>query len=130
MFKDLRMFEKLQKQFRDLPAFIDEISAYEDVKGGAPFPALRDVSDIKIAGDVAVGRGRIAYPPPADMLQPIHFCKIDGRWYLTIPDPPPPLSVSERARQLQAEVETLGVTLDCSGPPSEKTYDSLRMSVR
>jgi hypothetical protein len=118
MFKALRMFENLQKQFRDLPAFIDEISAYVDTKGGTVFPAIFDVRDFTIKGDVAVAQGRIDYPPPADMPQPIHFCKIDGRWYLTIPDPPPPLSASERAAQLQAEVKSFSVMLACSGKPA------------
>jgi hypothetical protein len=125
MFKDLRLFEQLQKQFRDLPAFIDEISTYVD-----GFPAMLDVKDFKITGALGVAHGRIGDPPLADMPQPIHFSKIDGHWYLTIPDPPPPLSVSERAAQLDAEAGTLWVTLGRSGPPSEKTYDEVRMSVQ
>ena len=71
---------------------------------------------------------------------------MDGKWYMTIPDPPPPLSVSERAKQLCAEVESLWIVLCCSTaavvpvdepneskiaqPLSEKRYGELRMSVR
>lgn len=130
MFKELRAFESDQKRFRDLPAFIDEISRYVDGKGQTPFQKLVDVKDIRVEGDTAVGHGKQSLPPPLDLPVQIHFCRIGGRWYLTIPDPPPPLSVSERARQLQAEVETLEFFLCCSGPAGEKTYDSLRMSVR
>jgi hypothetical protein len=130
MFKELRSFESDQKRFRDLPAFIEEISRYVDGKGQTPFQKLGDVQDIRVEGDTAVGHGKQNLPPPLDLPGQIHFCKIGGKWYLTIPDPPPPLSVSERAKQLQAEVETLHVFLCCNGPPSEKTYDSLSMSVR
>jgi hypothetical protein len=115
MAKDLRAFEKLQEQFRDLPGFVDEMA---NLVGEGPFAKLRDVRDIKIAGDLAVGQGRIDYPPPADMVQPIHFCKLDGRWYLTVPDPPPALSVNERAAKLKAEVESFSVMLACSGRPA------------
>ena len=127
MFKELLAFEKSQKQFRDLPAFVDEIS---NAAGDAPFPALRDVRDIRITGDMAVGQGRLGYPPPADMLQPIHFCKLDGRWYLTIPDPPPPLSVPECAAQLKAEVGSFSVNLVCSHAAGDnQKYGQLMMSV-
>jgi hypothetical protein len=130
MFKELRMFEKLQKQFRDLPAFVDEISARLDAMEQAPFQKLGDVKDIRVEGDVAVGHGKQNLPPPLDLPVLIHFCRIDGRWYLTIADPPPPLSVAARSAQLQAEVETLWVLLCCSGPAGGKEHHEVRMSVQ
>ena len=118
--------------------------------GQRAFPDLRDVRNISIQGDRAVGY--LNPPPvkairqePANNRQPVHFCKIDGVWYLTIPDPPPPLSARERATKLQAESETLWVLLCCSTkavvvptepgkpeivyPHGLKPYGELRMSV-
>jgi hypothetical protein len=149
--KELHMYEALQRQLRDLPGFVDEICRRLDVLGQRTFPELGDVRDISIQGDGAVGYWNPSPvkqhgQPPADKRQTVHFCKIDGRWYMTIPDSPPPLSVSERAKQLQAEVDSIWVYLCCSSgavtpaeepgksktaqPLAEKQYGEVRMSVR
>lgn len=84
--------------------------------------------------------------PEAERREPVHFRKIDGNWLFTYPDPPPPLTSAERAKQLRAEVQSLWVTLTCSQPatviPEErngtttwrvvtgKSYCEVRLSVR
>ena len=50
----------------------------------------------------------------SDRREPVHFRRIEGNWYFTYPDPPPPLAPAERAKQLRAEVQSLWVTLGCS----------------
>src|SRR5262245_30127862 len=152
--KTLRMYEMLEKQL-DVPGFVDEICRRVDPRGQRPFPDLfpdfGDVKNITIQGDKAVGYLQSSMikqhqQAPADNRQPVHFCKIDGRWYLTILDPPPPLLVSERATKLQEEIDTLWVLLCCSTkavvipaeagkpniiyPRGLKPYGELRMSVR
>ena len=135
--RNLRIYEAIQKRVPDVPGFVDELCRRLDALGKTSFPEWGDVGGISIEGDGAVG-----YVNPS---QPVHFCKIDGRWYMTIPDPPP-LSVIERARQLEAEVDTFWFYLFCSSgavpptkesdksktaqPLSKKQYDELRMSVR
>jgi hypothetical protein len=134
--KDLRMYEPLEKHIPDLPGFVDEMCRRIDALGKTSFSDLVGLRDISIQGDSAVGH--------VNPSQPIYFCKIDGKWYMTIPDPPPPLSASERAKQLQAEVDSLWVLLCCSEtaiptkesdkagaqPFAEKQYGEVRMSVR
>jgi hypothetical protein len=138
MAKELLFYKELQKQLPDLPGFVEEACRRLNELGQEAFSDLGDVRDIKTQGDEAVGywipaADKQPEQPPADERQPVHFCKIGGRWYITIPDPPPPLSVNERAAQLHAEIETLWVVLCCSGPatPAGKNkYGEVRMSVR
>lgn len=134
--KELRMYAALQKQIRDLPAFVAEISDRLDALGQRPFLELADVKDITIQGDAAVGYWNLPIQlegqAPANNWQPVYFRKLNGGWYLTIPDPPLPLSVSERAAKLQAEVETFYFVLCCNNqaPGEKKEYGELRMSIR
>jgi hypothetical protein len=119
--KELRVYEALQKQLDDLPEFVDETCRRLDALGQSAFTELGDVRDISIQGDRAVAYWKPSPvkqhgQPPADKRQPVHFRKMDGKWYMTIPDPPPPLSVSERAKQLQDDVESLWILLCCSIP--------------
>lgn len=119
--EELRVYEALQKQLDDLPGFVDEICRRFDAMGQETFSELGDVRELSIQGDRAIGywnRSPIKQhgQSPADKPRPVHFRKMDGKWYMTIPDPPPPLSVRERAQKLQDEVESLWVYLCCSIP--------------
>ena len=148
-----------------MPGFVDEMCRRFDAMGQETFTQFGDVREITIQGDRAIGY----WTPPAVKIagaakskvgsapgnqeqslsskrEPIQFRKMGGKWYITITDPPPPLSVSERAKLLKAEVESLFVYLCCSTgggypadepnqvqtaqPLSEKRYGELRLTVR
>jgi hypothetical protein len=119
MAKELHAYQKIQKQIRDLPSFVEEVCRRFDAMGQETFRDLGDVKDISIRGDDASGYVNPStviqrFPAIVEEQQPVHFYRTGGKWYLTLPDPPPLLSVSERAAKLQAEVESFALTLGCS----------------
>ena len=163
--KELLAYETIQKQVDDLPRFVDEMCRRLDAVGQGAFTQFGEVRDITILEDKAIGY----WTPPvvksagavkskvgtavddqgqslSNNREPIQFCKMGGKWYITITDRPPPLSVSERAKLLKAEVESLFVYLCCSTgaggsadepnqanttqPLSENRYGELRLTVR
>lgn len=66
-------------------------------------------------GQPEIGLVFAPWLPGPERKVPIHFRKISGNWFLTLPDPPAPLTGAERARQLQTEVDSLWVVLSRSG---------------
>ena len=128
--KELRAYEKIQKEVDDLPRFVDEMCRRLDAMGQKSCSELGDVRDISTQGDKAIGywnrpaesigpvggsnatshkadaRGKsvptapnrsnvadvpdkLGQPLPGDRV-PVHFRKLDDKWYMTIPDPPRP----------------------------------------
>ncbi|HTU24585.1 MAG TPA: hypothetical protein VMF30_04260 [Pirellulales bacterium] len=130
--RDLRLYKMLEKRV-DLPGLV--AAAFRHLDAGEAhdsFFDLGNVLEVRIEGDKAEGywRREPAQPanepgqPPAQPNVPIHFRRVDGRWFLTIPDPPPPLADRERAAKLQAEIESLRINLGFSGAADSRANDA------
>lgn len=148
--REVLFYEAIRKRVDDLPGFVDEMCRRLDAMGQKAFSKLGDVREISIQGDNGVGYwsrspNKSTGQPLSDNRVPVHFRKIGGKWYMAIPDPPPPLSVDDRVKLLNAEVESLFVYLCCStaavdpfaesspsqtAQPSDKRYSELRLTVQ
>jgi hypothetical protein len=152
--------EFLYQHVSDPVAFFTEMNTVLHDAGHPPeLPG--GLHDLAVSGDTATAHATIAIrgikgepgKPDRPFAHPaessFHFRKLNGGWLIDtprIPDPPAPLSVSDRAQQLQTEVDSIWVYLCCSSraitpteesnkaktaqPLAEKNYGELRMSVR
>ena len=98
--KELLFYEALDRRVADLPGFVDEMCRRLDAMGQEPFMQFGDVREIRIQGDRAIGYwssppSKRTGKPESDNRVAVHFHKTGGKWYLAIPNPPPPLSVDE-----------------------------------
>lgn len=136
---EILLYDAVRKRVDDLPGFIEDICRWTEAKGQESlFESFGEVGEIEIHGDRAVGtyvppRPRLVQNStkpkvvsPADQGEPqnrqkrlpLDFRRIDGKWYFTIPDPPPLLSAEERARKLKSNVQSLWITLGICGDSS------------